>query len=123
MLGLVRPELVLGLHLVVQQPSLQQLHHQVERVVRLEHFEQPHAVLVLQTAHDLDLLQQALLALVLTVGCLLREGLHREVPARLQLLGQVDRREVALAYLLLGLELLVEAALVEPAAQDVPPCG
>jgi hypothetical protein len=69
---------------------------------------------VAESAHHFDLLDQALLALVLAVGRLLRKGLHRVVPSVLHLLRQVHRREVSLPDLLLRLELLVEAALVEP---------
>ena len=79
--GFVRSELVLGLDLVVQKSSLQQLHHYVERVVGFEDFEQPHAVFVVQAAHYLDFFEQALLPLLLAVGCLFREGLHCKVLA------------------------------------------
>ena len=71
-----------------------------------------HTELVVQTAHDLDLLDQALLALIFRVGCLLGEGLDGIIAASFNLLGQVYRSKVALPDLLLGLELLVETSLI-----------
>lgn len=71
--------------------------------------------------HDLDLLDETLLPLVFTVGCLLGKGLHRIVFVVLDLLSQVDRREVAFPDFLLGFVLLMEASLVDPVFEDFPP--
>lgn len=68
---------------------------------------------MIERPHDVDLLDEALLALFLAVGCLLGEGLHCVASAIFRLLGQVDRCEVALPYFLLGLELLVEVPLIQ----------
>ena len=76
-----------------------------------------------EIAHDLDFPQQTLLAVLLAVGCLLGKRLHCIFPAVLELLSEVDGGEVALAYLLDGLELLVEAELVEVPSQNIPPSG
>lgn len=73
--------------------------------------------------HDLDFLKQALLAVLLAVSRLLGKCLHCVLPAVFELLSEVDRGEVALPYLLDGLELLVEAQLVEVSSQDISPSG
>ena len=76
---------------------------------------------MVELAHELDLVDQRLLALVLGVGGLLAEGLDGEALVVLQPDRQVHRGEVALADLLDGLEELVEAALVDARRQVVPP--
>ena len=68
-------------------------------------------------AHDLYLPDQALLSLVLGERRLFGKGLDCIAAAFLCLVGQVDRGEVALPDLFLGLVLLVEAALVDPPAK------
>lgn len=68
---------------------------------------------MVERPHDVDFLYEAFLALVFTVGRLFREGLHGIVATVLHLFGQVDRCKVSLSYFLLGLELLMEASLVE----------
>ena len=80
-----------------------------------------HAILIADVSHDLDLLDQALLPLVLAVGRLLGEGLHCVASVVLDLFGQVDRGEVALPDFLLGFELLVEASLVESGSEYLSP--
>ena len=69
-------------------------------------------------AHDLYLSDQAFLSLVLGVCRLFGKGLDCIAAAFLCLVGQVDRGEVPLPDLFLGLVLLVEAALVDPPAKD-----
>ena len=80
-----------------------------------------HRVLVVQVPHDFDFLDQALLSLVLAVGGFLGECLDSIRDFIFKFFGQVDGREVALADFLDGLELLVEASLVESASEDGPP--
>ena len=63
-------EAVLGLDLIVQLPSFEQLHHDVQRILGLEDLEEPHAVLMAEVPHDLYFLDEALLSLVLRVRCL-----------------------------------------------------
>ena len=82
---------------------------------------EPHGVLVVQVPHDFDFLDQALLPLVLAVGGLLGECLDSIGDFIFKFFGQIDGGEVALADFLDGLELLVEASLVESASEDGPP--
>ena len=77
---------------------------------------------MVKAAHDFYFFDEAFLPFVFRVGCLLREGLHCKVTADFHFLCKVDRREVAFSDFLLGLELFVEAALVEPALECFPPC-
>lgn len=56
-------------------PSLQQLENDVQRVVRLEDLLKLHQAAMRQVPHDLDLFYETLLAVLLAVGILLREGL------------------------------------------------
>jgi len=120
-LGLVGFEFVLGLDFVVELTALQQLENDVERVLTLEDLMEPHGVLVVQVPHDFDFLDQALLPLVLAVGGLLGECLDGIGDFIFKFFGQIDGGKVALADFLDGLELLVEASLVESASEDGPP--
>jgi hypothetical protein len=106
-------EFVLGLDLVVELSTLKQFHHDIEGVVRLEDFMELHAAAVIECPHYFYFLYEALLSLVLTVSCFLREGLDGKVFPDLQFFSQIHRGEVALADFLFGLELLVEPSLVE----------
>ena len=117
--GLVRFEFVFGLHLVVKLPSFQQLHHDVQGILRFEDLVQLHAALVVQCSHYLNLLYQALFPLVFAVGCLFRKGLYRKASPSLQLLGQVNRSEISLPDFLLWLELLVKPSLIHFSLQNL----
>jgi hypothetical protein len=99
--------------------SFQQLHHDVQRILGLEDLVQLHAVFLVEGPHDFDFLDETLLALVLTVSSFLGKGLDGKAAADFQLLSQVHRREVALPDFLLGLELFVEASLIDPPLQDL----
>ena len=57
--------------LVVKLTPIQQLEHYIQRVVRLKNFFKFHEMRVLELPHNLDFLDQTLLAVLLTVGCLL----------------------------------------------------
>ena len=74
---------------------------------------------MVKAPHDLNLLDDALFALVLRVGRLFGESLYCEVFARFDFFSQVNRCEVALADLLFGLELLMEAALVKSILENI----
>lgn len=80
-----------------------------------------HAVGMVEGPHDFYFLNEALLSLVLAVGGFLGESLDCIVATRFDLLGEVHRGEIALTDFLLGLELLVEAPLIEPVLQGLPP--
>lgn len=69
---------------------------------------------MIEGSHDIYLLDEALFAIVLTVGRLLRERLHRIAPTILRFIRQVNRCEISFPYFLFGFELLMEAPLVEP---------
>jgi hypothetical protein len=71
-----------------------------------------HAAFVVERTHNLNLLYEALLSLVLTVGRLFRECLDGKVFASLKFLREVNGGEVALSNFLLWLELFVETSLV-----------
>lgn len=118
---LMRLEFVLGLDLVIELTSFQEFHNDVERVIRLIDFEELHAVFVIEVSHYLYLLNEALLSLLLTVGGLFGEGLDGIVLAFLKFLCQVDRGEITLPYLLLRLEQLMEASLVDLELKDLSP--
>lgn len=79
------------------------------------------AVSVAQRPHHIDLFDQALPSLRLGVGKLLREGLDRIQLPCLGFMGEVDRRKIAGAYLLLGDELLMEPSLAYLFFEDRPP--
>lgn len=74
-----------------------------------------------ECSHHFYFFYEAFLALVLTVGCLLRKCFYGIVAAVFELLSEVDRGEVALTDLLLRLELFVEASLVDLGFEDLPP--
>ena len=80
-----------------------------------------HAISVVESTHDLYLLDQALLPLVLTISSFLGKCLDCKVTAAFYLGGQVDRSKVALADFLQRLELLMEAPLVELVFEHFPP--
>ena len=73
-----------------------------------------------QGPHDVNLLDEALFPLILTVGSFLGKCFDGVVFPSLQLFGQVDRGKVPLPDFLLGLELLVEASLVEFSSEQFP---
>lgn len=72
-----------------------------------------HAVLVIEVPHDFNLLDEAFLSLILTVGCFFGKGLNSIVPSTFQLLSKVNRGKITLPDFLLGFELFMEASLVE----------
>lgn len=74
---------------------------------------------MVETAHDLYFFDEALLPLILTVCCFFGKCLDSEVLPDLQLFSQVDGGEVALSYFFAGLELFVEASLVESTLQHL----
>ena len=76
---------------------------------------------MIQAPHDLNFLDQTLLAVSLAVGRFLREGLDGVACSIFQFLRQVDGCEIALADLLDGLELLMEAPLVDLLLEEAPP--
>jgi hypothetical protein len=76
---------------------------------------------MIKTPHNLDLLNETLLTVFLTVRTLLRKCLHCVIYTVLQFLCEVHGRKITLPDLLKRLELLVEPALVEPALQHLPP--
>ena len=59
-------------------------------------------------------------AFVFAVCSFLGKGLDRHAPAQLQLLRQVNRREIPFPNLLLRFELLVKPPLVELPPQNLP---
>jgi hypothetical protein len=67
---LLRLEFILCFDLIIKLPTLKQLHYDIERILRFEHLEEAHAVAVAQASHHINLLDEALLSLVLAVGCL-----------------------------------------------------
>lgn len=67
---------------------------------------------MVELSHDLDLLNQALPSILLTVGCFFGEGLHCVFLLVGKFLHQVHRREVPFSDLLDRLECLMEALLV-----------
>lgn len=76
---------------------------------------------MIEAPHELDLIHQGLLALVLGVSCLLRKGLDSELLLVFQSDSQVNAREIPLPDLFDWLEQFVEASLVETARHRVPP--
>ena len=86
----------------------------------LKDLAQPHVVLVVETSDDLDLLDEALFAILLAIGGFLRKSLHCVLLAVLEALDHVHGGKVAPADLLDGLELLMEANLVEVLLHGIP---
>jgi hypothetical protein len=74
-----------------------------------------------ELAHDFYFVDERLLALFLTVGALLRKGLHCVLFAVLMLDHQIDSGEIALSDLLDGFEELVKAPLVQSSFEEIPP--
>lgn len=110
-----------ALELIVELASFKQLNTDVNRVIRLVHLEKFHDVFVVELPHELDLIDQGLLALVFSVSCLLGKCLDSKSFFIFQPNSQINGRKVTLSDLFDRFEELVEASLIELASQDVPP--
>lgn len=104
---------MLVLYLVIQLTSLEQLYTNVNGVLRLEDFVKFHEVLVVDAAHDLDFVDQGLLAFFLAVCALFGEGFYSVFLTVLVLYDEVDRGKVSLADFFDGFEEFMESSLVE----------
>ena len=71
-----------------------------------------HAVFLVQSSHNFNFFDQALFPLVFAVGGFLGKGFNGKVFTHLQLLCEIDRSKVALAYFLFRFELLMKTFLV-----------
>jgi hypothetical protein len=111
--GLLVGELVPRLDFVEELPAFQQFDRDVDGVVGLENCEQFHYVLVVELAHQVHLVKERFFALLLRECGVFREGLDGYHFFVLQPLREVDRREVAFADFLDGLEQRVESPLVD----------
>jgi hypothetical protein len=69
-------EFIFGLDLVMETPTTQELKDNVKRVFRLEDFEQPHVVGMAEMPHDLNFLNETLLALFFRVSGFFGKGLN-----------------------------------------------
>ncbi len=65
-----------ALDFIAKLPSFKQFNGNVNRILGLKDPKEFHEILLVELPHDVDFVNERLLTLVLTVGRLLRKGLH-----------------------------------------------
>lgn len=112
-MDLVDGEFVLGFDFVVKLPTLEKLDADVDGVLALVDFEQPHEILVVEAPHEFDFVDERFFSFVFSIGRFLRKGFDRKLLAVFLPDGKVYACEVPLTDLLNRFEELVESLLVQ----------
>lgn len=97
----------------IELSTVEKLKDDVERVLRFKDLAQLHVVWVVEATNDFYLFDEALLAILFTVGSLLRKCFHRVLKAVLESFYHIDCGEVASSDFFHGFELFVETHLIK----------
>jgi hypothetical protein len=112
-LNLLWCKLMLSLDLIIQLTTLQQLHTDIYRILRFIHLKKRHKILMVESPHQLNFIDQRLFAFVLSIGCLLRKRLNSELFVVLKADGEVNRSKIPFTNFFDRLEKLVKTPLIE----------